>query len=54
MSQLVIFLEERSAKAMLDGLLPRILPEGVSYRCVPFEGKQDLDKQIERRLRGWI
>lgn len=54
MSQLVIFLEERSAKAMLDGLLPRILPEGVSYRCIPFEGKQDLDKQIERRLRGWI
>jgi len=54
MRQLVIFLEERSAEAMLQGLLPRILPEGVSHRCVPFEGKQDLDKQIERRLRGWI
>jgi len=54
MRQLVIFLEERSAKAMLDGLLPRVIPAGVTYRCIPFEGKQDLDKQIERRLRGWI
>lgn len=54
MRQLVIFLEERSAEAMLDGLLPRVLPEGVTYRCICFEGKQDLDKQIERRLRGWI
>ncbi len=54
MSQLVIFLEERSAKYLLDEFLPRILPEGVAHRCIPFEGKQDLDKNIERRIRGWI
>jgi hypothetical protein len=54
MSQLVIFLEERSAKYLLDEFLPRILPKGVTHRCIPFEGKQDLDKNIERRIRGWI
>lgn len=54
MRQLVIFLEERSAKAMLDEFLPRVLPESVSHRCIPFEGKQDLDKQIGRRLKGWL
>jgi hypothetical protein len=52
--QVVLFLEERSAKALLDGFLPRILPAHISFRCIPFEGKQDLDRQIERRLRGWI
>lgn len=52
--QIVFFLEERSAKAMLDEFLPRILPSSISFRCIPFEGKQDLDRQIERRLRGWI
>ena len=54
MKQLVIFLEERSAKVMLDEFLPRVLPEGVSHRCIPFEGKQDLDKQIGHRLKGWL
>jgi len=54
MRQLVIFLEERSAKNLLDELLPRILPAGVIHRCIPFDGKQDLEKQIERRIKGWI
>lgn len=54
MSHLVIFLEERSAKNLLDAFLPRILPAGVTHKCIPFEGKQDLDKQIERRIKGWI
>ncbi len=39
---------------MLEGLLPRILEQGVTTRFVVFEGKQDLDKQIERKLRGWL
>ncbi len=53
MRQLVFFLEEPSAKAMLEGLLPRILPNEVTPRFFVFEGKQDLEKQLERRLRGW-
>jgi len=52
MSEIVFFLEERSAEAMLDGLLPRLLPK-IRYRCVVFEGKQDLEKQVVRRMRGY-
>jgi hypothetical protein len=50
---LVLFLEEPSAKAMLEGLLPRVLPADVETRFIVFEGKQDLEKQIERRLTHW-
>jgi len=53
MSEMVFFLEERSAEALLDGLLPRLLPPGICYRCVVFEGKQDLERQMVRRMRGY-
>ena len=50
---LVFFLEEPSAREMLKGLLPRVLPCLVNIRYVVFEGKQDLKKNLIRRLRGW-
>ena len=50
---LVFFLEEPSAREMLKGLLPRILPDVIALRYVVFEGKQDLEKNLMRRLRGW-
>jgi len=53
MSELVFFLEEPSAKAMLEGLLPRILQQDNAIRYVVFEGKQDLEKQLVRRMRGY-
>lgn len=53
MSVLVFFLEEHSAQAMLAGLLPRLLPDGWEVRYVVFEGKQDLEKQLPRKLRSW-
>ncbi len=53
MMTIVFFLEEASAKALLEGLLPRLLPQNVTPRFVVFEGKQDLEKQIEGKLRGW-
>jgi len=52
--QLVFFLEEQSAKVMLEGLLPRLLPETVSFRCIAFEGKQDLEKQLPKKLKAWL
>ena len=33
--------------------MPQILPGGIGYRCVVFEGKQDLEKRLPKRLRGW-
>ena len=51
MTELVFLLEEESAKQMLEGLMPRILPPDVTVRYVVFEGKQDLEKQLVRRIR---
>jgi len=48
----VFMLEEASAKALIEGLLPRLtLPDSLSARYIVFEGKQDLEKQLERKLR---
>ncbi len=54
MKKLVLFLEEASAKAAFQGLLPRILPEDVVVHYIVFEGKSDLEKQLGKRLQGWI
>lgn len=54
MSEVVFFLEEPSAQAMLEGLLPRLGVSLDTVRFVVFEGKSDLEKQIERKLRAWL
>ena len=40
-------------KYLLDGLLPRILPDDVSFQTIPHSGKRDLERSIPRKLRGW-
>jgi hypothetical protein len=51
---LVFFLEEPSAEDFLKGLLPRWLPPSIKAHFIVFEGKQDLEKQLPRRLKGWL
>ena len=51
--KLVFFLEERSMKELLDGILPRILPDGVSFQTIPHQGKSDLEKSLPIKLKGW-
>ena len=54
MKMLVVFTEEMSAKVMLESLLPRLLPnDEYCFMCVAFEGKQDLEKQLPIKLKGW-
>jgi hypothetical protein len=53
MRELVFFLEEPSAEVVLNALVPRLLPSGVSHRCIVFEGKQDLERRLIQRLRGY-
>lgn len=53
MKILVCLLEEPSAKEMLKAVLPKVLPSNVDVRYMVFEGKQDLEKNLERRLRAW-
>ena len=54
MRELVFLLEEASAKAMLEGLVPRLLDDRIQVRLIIFEGKQDLEKQLPLRLRGYL
>jgi hypothetical protein len=50
----VFLLEEPSAEDFLKGILPGLLPAATSAHFMVFEGKQDLEKQFPRRLRGWL
>jgi hypothetical protein len=56
MKELVFLLEEESAKAMLETLLPRLLKPttAIHPRFVVFEGKQHLEKQLVKRLSGYV
>ncbi|MSU48917.1 MAG: DUF4276 family protein [Opitutus sp.] len=53
MSEVVFFLEELSARAMLEGFLPKLIPNTIRCRYIVFEGKQDLEKQMVKRMRGY-
>ncbi len=54
MRELVILVEELSAKRLLESVLPR-LGLDLSIRCnvIPFRGKQDMGKQLTGKLRGY-
>ncbi len=53
MREVVFFLEEPSARAMLEGFLPKIMSDSIRCRFIVFEGKQDLEKQMVKRMRGY-
>lgn len=50
---LVFMLEEVSMEVCLNQILPKILPNDVTFQVIPHEGKQDLEKSIPRKLRAW-
>ena len=52
--ELVFLLEEDSAKALLESLLPRLLDPSIQPRLIPFEGKQDLERRMVGKLRGYL
>lgn len=54
MKTLVFFLEEPSAKEMLEGIRAMIPAPDIEWRYVVFSGKQDLEKNLVKRLRGWL
>ena len=51
--KLIFMLEELSMKELLDRILPRILPKGVSFQTIPHAGKRDLELSLPRKLRAW-
>ena len=48
-----LFLEEPSAEAFLQGLLPKFVAGGTTWNPIVFQGKTDLLGNPERRLKGY-
>ena len=47
------FVEEPSAEAALQNIVPKIAGSAVSFNIHPFQGKPDLLKSLPARLRGY-
>ena len=56
MGEVVFLLEEESAKALLEYVFPALIPQGsnIQPRFIVFEGKQDLDRQLFKKLSGYL
>ena len=54
MKHLVCLLEEPSAQDALQVWLQQWLPAAVTPHFIVFQGKQDLEKQMVRRMRHWL
>lgn len=46
-------LEERSIKIVLEEILPKLIPEHITYKCIPHQGKQDLAKSIPIKIKAF-
>jgi hypothetical protein len=49
----IFFLEEPSAEALMNQLLPKILGEKHTFQLLPFMGKSDLLRKLPDRLRAY-
>ena len=54
MKEMVFLVEGEAERSLLNALLPRLLPEGVGHRVIPFQGKQDMEKRMTMRIRGYL
>ena len=54
MKHLVCLLEEPSAQDALQAWLPHWLPGHVQVHYIVFQGKQDLEMQMVRRMQFWL
>lgn len=46
-------LEEETSEKVLDNLMPKIITGEHTYRCIRFQGKMDLLKNLATELRGY-
>lgn len=51
--QIEFLLEEPSAEAALEIILPKILSDNIYFTCHAFEGKHDLLRKLPVRLKGY-
>jgi Domain of unknown function (DUF4276) len=50
---LIFLLEEPSTKIILDEILPKLVPETITYLCIAHQGKQDLAKSIPTKIKAF-
>ncbi len=50
---LIFLLEEPSIATVLNEILPKILPDTISFICIPHQGKQDLAKSIPTKIKAF-
>lgn len=53
MNELVFLVEEESMKRFLEIFFKKILPDELSRKIIPHQGKSDLKYSIPRKLRTW-
>ena len=46
-------LEEETSEKVLDNLMPKIITGEHTYRCIRFQGKKDLIKNLPNRLKAY-
>ena len=46
-------LEEETSERVLDNLMPKIILGEHTYRCIRFQGKKDLLKNLPAELKGY-
>lgn len=50
---LIFLLEEPSIQNVLEILLPKIIPNEITFKCIPHQGKQDLAKSIPTKIKAF-
>lgn len=50
---LIFLLEEPSMKNVLEVILPKIIPEQLTYICIAHQGKQDLANSIPKKIKAF-
>ncbi len=53
MRHLIFFLEEPSARVFLEAMLPKLALTDILPKFIVFQGKQDMEKNLLKRLKGW-
>lgn len=51
--EIVLLVEEPSMAALLEVVLPTLVPSAVAFRVIPHQGKNDLDRSFPRKLKAW-
>jgi Domain of unknown function (DUF4276) len=50
---LIFLLEEPSMKTVLETILPKLIPEHITYIYIAHQGKQDLTKSIPKKIKAF-